>query len=144
MDCQANPIPDLLIMGAATLAIFFWKKPSRTQSLYGDQLKRRYPRLRWVPAACWFIMLAWFVLFISFLFVMNRPYHHPGVVFGGGVAFWGVMEGLMGVLTGVYPLDTRWSRWYIIGMEAQRRGLKQMLASLAVLLVATAAGIWLE
>ncbi len=146
MGCLVNPLPDLLVMGAATAVVLwpFGRWPARSQVLRADQLKRRYRRLRWVPLADWLIWLAWFALFIGFFFVVDRPFRHPGVVFGGGLAFFSVMRGLLGVVTGVYPLNLRWHTHYILGLEARRRGMKQALLGLAVLLLAVGVGIWLE
>ncbi|MCS7283990.1 MAG: hypothetical protein RMK65_02105 [Anaerolineae bacterium] len=75
---------------------------------------------------------------------MKQSFRHPGIIAGGGIALLGVAQGLLGALTGVYLLDSRWSRLYILGEEARRRGLIQALLSLAVLLIAGLLGIWLK
>lgn len=146
MDCSAHSLADLLIMGAA-VGVALWpygRWPPQGQVLRTDQMRRRYPRLRWVPLADGLLFLAWFALFISFFFVANRPFRHPGAVFGGALALLSVARGLLGVLTGAYPLTLRWLTLYTIGPEARRQGMKQALMGLAVLLAAVGVGIWLE
>ncbi|RME38827.1 MAG: hypothetical protein D6793_02135 [Thermoflexia bacterium] len=67
MDCWARSLPDLLIMGAA-VGVFLWpygKWPPQGQVLRTDQMRRRYPRLRWILLAEGIMLLAWFALFIT-------------------------------------------------------------------------------
>lgn len=91
------------------------------------------------------ILFGWMALFIAgFVFIMNRSFRHPGIIAGGGIALLGVAQGLLGTRTGVYLLDSRWSRLYVLGEEARRRGLIQVLLNLAVLLMAGLLGIWLK
>lgn len=132
---------NLLVIGAVA-ALFLgnpWKWPSQGQVLRGDQLKRRYPRLRWVPWAYTGILTASFALMVGVLAgTVDRPLLHPGIILAGGLALMMVAEGLLGVFSGVYPMDTRWSRLYILGREAAAWGMRRVILGL-VLLVASIA-----
>lgn len=138
---------NLLVIGAVVALALGnpWKGPSQGQVLRGDQLKRRYPRLRWVPWAYGGILAATFAIIIGVLAgTVDRPILHPGIVVAGGLALMIVAEGLLGVFSGVYPLDTRWGRQYILGGEAAAWGVRRTVLGLVLLVASVLVGIWME